>query len=240
VSYYGGHEEVIHLDVDDESKSIVRESLAQMTYPVELHFFTSRTCANRDINWCIPTEELLDLFTQLAPQGMLRVNKYIYEKSADAFEKFGVEPYRVPAIYFEDGFIRYLGAPMGEEARGFLETIVRLGTGRTGLRQRTRAELAALARTASRRVYILTFTTPSCPYCPYAALIANMFAYESRGRVLSVVIDAYENPDLANMYGVMGVPAVVIQPEGASLGEIEFVGVPPEHALLARVKSLAT
>ncbi|MEM1518757.1 MAG: thioredoxin family protein [Pyrobaculum sp.] len=233
----GGPEEVPHIEVDEETKEIIKEMLSQMENSVEVNFFTSPECAGRETNWCIPTEELLDLLTQLAPPGKLKVNKYNYINNQDVFKRFGVETHRVPSIYFGDGFIRYLGAPMGEEVRAFIETIVRLSTGRTGLRQKTRAELSNLAQSAPKRVYVLTVVTPSCPYCPYAALLANMFAYESKGKVISVVVEAYENPDIADTYGVTGVPTVILQSEDAGLGEVEFVGVPPEHELLARVKS---
>jgi glutaredoxin-like protein len=233
----GGPEEVPHIEVDEETKEIIKEMLAQMENPVEVNFFTSGNCVGRETNWCVPTEELLDLLVQLAPQGKLKVNKYSFEKDVAAFKRFGVEPHRVPSVYFGDGFIRYLGAPMGEEVRAFIETVVRLSTGKTGLRQKTRTELAGLAQNAPKRVYVLTVVTPSCPYCPYAALLANMFAYESKGKVVSMVVEAYENPDIADMYGVTGVPAVILQAEDAAVGDVEFVGVPPEHELLARVKN---
>lgn len=229
--------EVPHIEIDDETRDIIREMLSQMEKSVEINFFSSNNCGGRETNWCVPTEEFIDLLAQLAPSGKLKINKYTLEKDIQAFKKFGVEPNRVPVVYFGDGFIQYFGAPMGEEVRAFIETVVRLSTGKTGLRQKTRAELDNIARNASRRIFIYTVVTPSCPYCPYAALLANMFAYESKGKIVSIIVEAYENPDIADMYGVTGVPAVILQPEDSSVGEIEFVGVPPEHELLARIKN---
>ncbi len=237
MSFGGLYGEVPHIEVDDETRDIIREMLSQMEKPVEINFFSSGSCGNRETNWCVPTEELIDLLTQLAPSGKLKVNKYTLERDVQMFKKFGVEPDRVPVVYFGDGFIQYLGAPMGEEVRAFIETVVRLSTGKTGLRQKTRTELGNIAKSASRRVFVYTVVTPSCPYCPYAALLANMFAYESGGKVVSIVVEAYENPDIADMYGVTGVPAVILQAEGTAMGEMEFVGVPPEHELLERVKN---
>lgn len=231
--------ETPHIEVDEETKEIIKETLAQMEDQVVINFFKSESCGNRETNWCVPTEELLDLLAQLAPPEKLVVKKYDADKDSSAFAKFGVEPQRVPAIYFGDGFVRYYGAPLGEEVRAFIETIVRLSTKRSGLRARTKNELAALAEKAQRRVYVMTVVTPSCPYCPYAVLLANMFAYESKGKVVSVMVEAYENPDIADQYGVTGVPAVILMREGDAMGNMEFVGVPPEHELLARVKEYA-
>ncbi|MEZ0249131.1 MAG: thioredoxin family protein [Thermoproteus sp.] len=231
--------EVPHIEVDEETKEIIKETLSQMESPVEINFFRNNSCGGRETNWCVPTEELLDLLSQLAPSDKLVVKKYDIDKDVDAAAKFGVDASRVPAVYFGDGFIKYWGAPLGEEVRAFIETIVRLSTGRTGLRARTKNELAALAEKAQKRVYVLTVVTPSCPYCPYAVLLANMFAYESKGKVVSVMVEAYENPDIADQYGVTGVPAVILLREGDPVGNMEFVGVPPEHELLARVKEYA-
>jgi len=82
----------------------------------------------------------------------------------------------------------------------------------------------------------VTVVTPSCPYCPYAVLLANMFAFESKGKVRSIVVEAYEEPDIADMYGVTAVPTVVIRNEGTQ-GDVEFVGVPPEADLLKKILS---
>lgn len=97
----GGPEEVPHIEVDEETKEIIKEMLSQMENSVEVNFFTSPECAGRETNWCIPTEELLDLLTQLAPPGKLKVNKYNYINNQDVFKRFGVETHRVPPYILE-------------------------------------------------------------------------------------------------------------------------------------------
>jgi len=60
-----------------------------------------------------------------------------------------------------------------------------------------------------------------------------MFAYENwksgRRTIVSEVIEAYENVDIAEKYGVMTVPTIAIN------GEVEFIGVPYDDDLLNRV-----
>ena len=230
-----GAVEVPHIEVDEETKEIIREILSQMKNTVEVLFFTSNTCGNRDTNWCVPTEELLDLLAGLAPPGKLVVRKIRYEEDSNAFVKYNVEPNRVPVIYLLDGAIRYLGAPLGEEVRAFIETIVRISVGETKLRPRTKKGLEALANSGGKRVEVMTVVTPSCPYCPYAVLMANMFAYDSKGRVISTTVEAYEESDIADMYQVSAVPAVVLRREDQDVGNVEFIGVPPESDLLRKV-----
>ncbi|MCG2863412.1 MAG: thioredoxin family protein [Vulcanisaeta sp.] len=230
-----GAVEVPHIEVDEETKEIIREILSQMKNTVEVLFFTSNTCGNRDTNWCVPTEELLDLLAELAPPGKLVVRKIRYEEDSNAFVKYNVEPNRVPVIYLLDGAIRYLGAPLGEEVRAFIETIVRISVGETKLRPRTKKGLEALANSGGKRVEVMTVVTPSCPYCPYAVLMANMFAYDSKGRVISTTVEAYEESDIADMYQVSAVPTVILRREDQDVGNVEFIGVPPESDLLKKV-----
>ncbi|MCG2869865.1 MAG: thioredoxin family protein [Vulcanisaeta sp.] len=230
-----GAVEVPHIEVDEETKEIIREILSQMKNTVEVLFFTSNTCGNRDTNWCVPTEELLDLLAELAPPGKLVVRKIRYEEDSNAFVKYNVEPNRVPVIYLLDGAIRYLGAPLGEEVRAFIETIVRISVGETKLRPRTKKGLEALANSGGKRVEVMTVVTPSCPYCPYAVLMANMFAYDSKGRVISTTVEAYEESDIADMYQVSAVPTIVLRREDQDVGNVEFIGVPPESDLLKKV-----
>ncbi len=231
-----GAVEVPHIEVDEETKEIIKEILSQMKNPVEVLFFTSNTCGNRDTNWCVPTEELLDLLAELAPHGMLILKKIKYEESNDLFAKYNVEPPRVPVIYLLDGAIKYLGAPLGEEVRAFIETIVRISIGETKLRPKTKKGLEALMNSGnSKKVEVLTVVTPSCPYCPYAVLMANMFAYDSKGKVVSITVEAYEESDIADAYQVSAVPTVVLKREDQSVGNVEFIGVPPESDLLKKV-----
>lgn len=230
------HFEVPHIEVDEETREVIREVLSSMANPVEVLFFTSKRCAGRETNWCVPTEELLDLLTELAPQGKLLVRKIRYEEDAEVFSSFGLTEARVPAILLLNGSIRYLGAPMGEEVRAFIETLVRISTGETRLRPRTKKGLAQLAASNnSKRVYVTTVVTPSCPYCPYAVLTANLFAYESRGKVVSEVVEAFENGDIAEAYQVAAVPTVILRSEDQEMGNVEFIGVPPEADLLSKV-----
>jgi len=232
--------EVPHIEVDEETRETIREMLSQMEKPVELNFFVGGYCRRRSTNWCVPTEELLELIRELAPTNKIILNKYVYEKDADVFLRFDVEPERVPVIYFGDGYIRYLGSPLGEEVGTFVETIIRVSTGRSGLREKTREALKMIREgQGSRRVYIVTIVTPACPLCPKAVLKANMFALESRGLITSIVVEAYEQPDIADLYGITAVPAVILAREGEPMGSLEYIGIPPEFDLLRKVVELA-
>jgi len=144
------------------------------------------------------------------------------EEDKKLFKEFKVE--RIPTVAFYKGYIRWTGAPLGEEIRALVETIVRLSQGESGLSTET---IEAIRNKLNGEVKIETVVTPSCPYCPYAALMAHMVAFEAckagKCNVLSDVIEAYENQDIAEKYQVMSVPTIAIN------GSVEFIGVPYEE-----------
>lgn len=210
-----------------EDLEALKNILSEMKNPVNIMTFVGDICA-----FCNDTVRLVDLIASLSPkvdgEPLLRHKVYHYKRDgAEVFRKYGIT--RIPSVVFLDGQIRYTGMPAGEELRGFIETIIRLSVGESGLSANTISKLSKI----NERIYIEVIVTPMCPYCPYAAFLANMFAFESykagNKNIVSDIIEAYENPDIADRYGVMSVPAIVIN------GELEFIGVPSEDELLSKV-----
>jgi glutaredoxin-like protein len=159
---------------------------------------------------------------------LLRHQVYHYRRDgAEVFKKYGIS--RIPSVVMLEGQIRYIGMPAGEELRGFIETVLRISSGDSSLSKKTSEMLSKV----SKRVRIEVIVTPTCPYCPYAAFLANMFAFEAykngNRNIVSDIVEAYENPDIADKYGVTSVPAIVLN------GEVEFIGVPEEFELLSRI-----
>jgi glutaredoxin-like protein len=120
--------------------------------------------------------------------------------------------------------LRYYGLPSGFEFAAFLDDLVAVSRGDSGLAAQTRTALAGL----TRDVHLQVFVTPTCPYCPKASRMAHAFAQESP-RIRADVIEANEFPHLAAKYDVYGVPRVVINETGG------FEGAQPEAAFLAQI-----
>lgn len=207
------------LEVDEETKLALRNALKDMKKTVECLVFVSK---NPDCEYCETTVDLCDLLKETS-NGKINV-KVFYEENVsdkDVFKKYHV--IRTPTIILHNGYIRYTGIPAGEEVRGLIETIVRLSTEDPGL---SSATIVALKEQLKGKVYVEVIVTPTCPYCPYAVLIANMFAFVGNGKIIADTIEALENPDIADFYGVTTVPTVVVN------GVVEFMGVPKEEMLL--------
>ncbi len=142
---------------------------------------------------------------------------------------------KVPVVCIgENCEIIYLGAPIGEEIRTFLDSIILASTRKTNLSPKTREELKNVLKQLQKRLYIVTLVTQACPYCPYAASLANSFAIEGEGKIISIIYDASLDPELAEEYGITMVPAIIMGIEGFK-GRLEFIGIPSEADILERI-----
>jgi len=220
------------LDLSPEFMEDLKDSLADMVEPVEVDVFIGPGCET-----CEDTVRLMRAFGEAAPvvKGEKLLKLRILDKSRPEdrgeFSRQGIE--RIPSVTLIDGYIRYTGIPAGEEVRGLVETILRISEGDSGLEDETKKILANL----KSRVYIEVVVTPSCPYCPYAVLLANMLAYEAwrsgRRAVIADTVEAYENPDIADKYNVMSVPAIALN------GKLAFIGVPYEEDFINYIVAAA-
>gem|GEM_PF-96108 len=217
---------MFQVNFTDDDLSALKEALSDMRNHVDIYTFIDDDC-----RYCNNTVELIETISRASPTRngrRLLVHNVIHRRdNSDLFKKFNIV--RVPSVALLEGYIRYTGMPAGEEIRGLVETIIRVSNNDSGLSNSTVNKLATLRG----KVHVEVVVTPTCPYCPYAALIANMFAFESykagRKAIISDTVEAYENPDIADRYNVMSVPALAIN------GNLEFVGLPYEEQLLERV-----
>ncbi|MEM4739584.1 MAG: thioredoxin family protein [Zestosphaera sp.] len=220
-------DEMFKVGISKEDLEELEATLKDMREPVEVYTFVDSAC-----RYCSNTIRLIDTLSSVSPKigGSSLIKHKVVKREADAegfFKRFNVS--RVPTVLMIEGHIKYTGMPAGEEIRGLIETLIRLSTGDSGLNENTVKGVVNL----KAPVKIDVIVTPTCPYCPYAALLANMFAFESYrsgGKLITAdIIEAYENPDIADKYGVMSVPTIAVN------GEVEFIGVPYEDQLLERV-----
>ncbi len=220
----------ISVDLDKETRVAIKEALGDMAGPVDVYVFISENC-----EYCGEAVKLMKMLRDLSPvekeEHYLRLHIIKKEENSELFEKFGIK--RTPTIALIDGVIKYTGLPAGEELRGFIETVIRISEGESGLEDNTKR---IIREELKGNVYIEVIVTPQCPYCPYAALMANMFAFEAwkngRKNIIADTIEAYENPDIADKYGVLTVPTIAVN------GEVLFVGLPYEEDFADRIKKL--
>ena len=143
-----------------------------------------------------------------------------YDLKHPMAKKMGVN--RAPTLVLDpDRYkIRWLGAPIGEEARTFVEAVLMMGNRSGGLSQES---LKVLKKIASPRE-VKVFVSPSCPYCPQQAVNALKAAVERPDLISLEIIDIQANPDLAEQYSAQSVPQTyandVLVAQGAQAEEL--------------------
>ena len=116
--------------------------------------------------------------------------------------------------------IKWLGAPLGEEGRIFLEALLLIGSGDSQLNQHA----LQVARRIDQPRHIKVFVSASCPYCPQQALNTLKAAVENPGHISLEIIDIQANPELAKQYAAQSVPQTfandVLIAQGAQTEEL--------------------
>jgi thioredoxin reductase (NADPH) len=142
--------------------------------------------------------ELIRAFREITPKIEFRE----YDLNHDLAKKWDV--YRSPTILFDPEHypIRWLGAPMGEEGRTFLEALLLIGMENSSLSDQA---LKVLDKIESKRD-IKVFVSPTCPYCPQQAVNGLKTVVEKPELITLEIIDIQCNPDLADRYSAQSVP----------------------------------
>jgi len=109
-----------------------------------------------------------------------------------------------PTILFDpDRYsIRWLGAPVGEEGRTFLEALFLLGNRDSMLSDQSRK----IMKEIDGPRHVKVFVSPTCPYCPQQAVNAFKAAVHNPEWISLELIDIQSNPDLADRYNAHSVP----------------------------------
>ncbi len=144
------------------------------------------------------TRQVIRAFRELSPRITLKE----YDLAHELARRYQVT--RSPTLLVAPGKydIRWLGAPMGEEARTFLEILILVGLGRSNLSEQSRKVIRRID--APRRIKV--FVSPTCPYCPQQAVNAVKAAIELPEQVSLEIIDIQCQPELANQYSAQSVP----------------------------------
>ncbi|MCS7273568.1 MAG: thioredoxin family protein [Fimbriimonadales bacterium] len=207
--------------IQEKDRRTLRQRFEKLQHPVKLVVFTTSKQPE--------TSELLSQMAQELAEvsaGKITVEQHSLEAEPAVAQAYNIT--LAPAIVVrteeKDYGIRYLGVPAGFEFASLVGAIEDVGTGNPGLSPDTRLMLANLRKP----VHIRVFVTYTCPYCPAAVRLAHKLALAS-DLVTAEGISSEEFPELANQYGVMAVPKVVINDRHS------FEGALPEPAFVQQV-----
>jgi thioredoxin reductase (NADPH) len=168
--------------------------------------------------------QVIRAFRELSDKITLREHDLDHELA----QKYNITSSPTLLIAPERYSIRWLGAPMGEEARTLLETLILVGLGQSNLSEQS---LKVVKKIDSPR-NVKVFVSPTCPYCPQEAVNAVKAAIEMPGNVSLEIIDIQCEPELANQYAAQSVPQAFAN--DVLIGQ----GAQPEEVFISSLQKL--
>lgn len=173
----------------------LRQTFERLPNDIPLLLFVDK---GRDDVFAQATRHVIRAFRELSPRITLKE----YDLAHELARRYQVTS--SPTLLIAPGkyAIRWLGAPMGEEARTLLETMILVGMGESNLSEQSRK---VIQRIDTPR-HVKVFVSPTCPYCPQQAVNAVKAAIELPKQVSLEIIDIQCEPELANQYSAQSVP----------------------------------
>jgi thioredoxin reductase (NADPH) len=191
----------------------LKTTFEQLPNDIPIYLFTKR---GEDDIFCQTNREIVRLFRPLTDKITLRE----YYLDHDLAKKWNVESSPTLLISPERYSIRWIGAPMGEEGRTFLETLILVGLGKSNLSD---PSIKVIKKIDSPRK-IKVFVSATCPFCPQQAVNAVKAAVEMPDLISLEIVDIQCRPDLADQYSAHSVPMTfaddVLIGQGAQTEEV--------------------
>ena len=173
----------------------ISELLSGITNEIPIVLFTQP--GKNDV-FSDAARQTLRFFRELTDKIVLREFNLDHELA----KKLNVQ--QSPTLVFDpDRYnIRWLGAPIGEEGRIFLEALILIGSQKSNLNEQSLQVIKKIKQPRDIKVFV----SATCPYCPQQALNALKAAVEKPDLISLEVIDIQANPELANQYSAQSVP----------------------------------
>ncbi len=173
----------------------LKATFEQLPNKIPLYLFAAK---GREDVFTHANREVIRAFHQLSDKITVRE----YDLDHELAKKWNVTHSPTLLIDPEKYSIQWLGAPMGEEARTFLEILILIGLGKSQLSAQS---LKVIKRIKSARA-IKIFVSPTCPYCPQQAINAVKAAIEMPDLISLEIVDIQSEPELADQYSAQSVP----------------------------------
>lgn len=181
-----------------DERTLIRQLQAtfeQLPNEIPLYLFTAK--GEEDV-FAQTTRQVVRAFREISKKITFRE----YYLDHEMARKWKVKSGPTLAIAPERYGIRWLGAPLGEEGRTFLEALILVGLGKSNLSEQS---LKILKKINSDRD-IKIFVSPTCPYCPQQAVNAIKAAIALPQHISVEIVDIQSRPELANQYSAHSVP----------------------------------
>jgi len=189
------HDEHDHDPSQQEMEKELKQVFEKMPEEIPVYLFAQP--GKNDI-FADTARQAIQYFSQLTN----KITFHEFDLNHDQAKKWNIENSPTILIDPEHYNIRWLGAPIGEEGRIFIETLIFVGFKKTDIGQ----QAANVLNQIQDKRDIKLFVSPSCPYCPQQAVHALKAAVEKPDLISLEIIDIQANPDIAREYNAQSVP----------------------------------
>jgi len=205
----------------EEIQAQLSRVFAKLEHDVPLHLFLSD---DKDSPFNQAAREILQTIAKISPR--IQVSEHSMED--DLAKEKGVTS--SPTILFDPEHygLRWLGAPLGEEGRMFIEALVMLGNRKSDLSEQSRMILDRI--TSPRHVRV--FVSMTCPYCPQQAMNVLKTVVARPDLVTLDIVDVQANPELADRFSAYSTPMTFAEDE--LIGK----GAQPEELFLTSLEKM--
>jgi thioredoxin reductase (NADPH) len=191
----------------------LKQTFDQFSHDIPIYMFTQR---GMDDIFAQTNRQIVRTFRQLSSKITFKE----YHLDHELAQKYNVDSSPTLLIAPERVSIRWLGAPLGEEGRTFLETLILVGLGQSNLNEQSLKVLNKIDTPRSVKLFV----SATCPYCPQQAVNAVKAAIEKPELISLELIDIQCEPELADQYSAHSVPQTfandVLIAQGAQTEEV--------------------
>ncbi len=173
----------------------LKQTFEKLPHDIPLYMFVEK---GGDNIFSQTNRQIVRAFRELTSKITFRE----YDLDHELAQKWNVDRSPTLVIAPERVNIRWIGAPLGEEGRTFLETLIFVGLGQSNLNEQTRK---VLHKIDSPR-HVIVFVSATCPYCPQQAVNAIRSAIERPDLVSVDIVDIQCEPAMADQYSAHSVP----------------------------------
>ena len=171
------------------------QTFEKLPYDLPIYMFIRK---GQDDVYAQTNRQIVRAFRELSSKITFRE----YFLDHELAQKWNIEHSPTLLIAPERVNIRWVGAPLGEEGRTFLETLIFVGMGKSNLNEQTQRVLQRIDSPRNVKVFV----SATCPYCPQEAVNAVRAAIERPDLISVEIIDIQCEPELANQYSAHSVP----------------------------------
>jgi len=204
--------------ITDDIKQILRDTFKELKEPVRIEVFTKQGINDKY------NEITLSLLKQIASLSNL-IDVSFHEIGGQRSIERKVDRSPTVLIAPDKYSIRFTGAPLGEEGRSLIMSIIMASTGSVIIEPDSVKKLLTLKERRDIRVFV----SPTCPYCPQQFLYAVSCAIARPELITAEAMEIYENRDIALKLGIVSVPQTTIN------GVLTGKGLQPEEFFIESV-----